>query len=153
MDKHPKIDRRVNRDRRKNPTPAFTFRRKGLSRSTIRRKSDRETSHYVDLYSMRSILAVFAVLSLSILDAIFTLILVSKGKAREANPLMDFFLQMGPIPFMAAKYVITSICLIWFLIHKNFYVFGRRGSVKYIFISFLFLYISLIIYEIILVYI
>jgi len=152
MDESPKIERRVDPDRRKKPTTAFTLRRKKLSRAKIRRKSDREGSHYVDLYSMRAITAVFSVLTLSILDAILTLILVGKGKAREANPLMDFFLQRGLIPFMAIKYTVTSICLVWFIIHKNFHIFGKQWSVKAIFVIFLIVYISLIIYEIFLIY-
>ena len=151
MDQPPKKDRRINPDRRKKPTNAFTIKTNGLSRKLIRRKEDREKSHYVDLYSLRSILAVFSVLALSVADAILTLILVSKGKAKEANPFMDFFLQQGPIPFLAVKYFVTGACLIWFLIHKDYFIFKKRGSVKTIFVIFLFLYLILIFYEIYLI--
>jgi len=151
MNQPPKTDRRIKPDRRKKPTHAFTLRKNGLSRKFIRRKQDREKSHYVDLYSLRSILAVFSVLALSVADAILTLLLVGKGKAKEANPLMDFFLQLGPIPFLAVKYFVTCACLIWFLIHKDYFIFGRRGSVKTIFVIFLFLYLVLIFYEIYLI--
>jgi hypothetical protein len=36
-------------------------------------------------------------------DALLTIILVERGIAKEANPLMAFFLNMGPAAFIFAK--------------------------------------------------
>ena len=120
MNEPPKKDRRVHPDRRKKPTTPFTLRKNGLSRKTIRRKADRQKSHYVDRYSLRSILAVFAVLSLSVLDAVLTLILVGKGKAKEANPLMDWMIRRGTGYFIAVKFCTALVGFMMLAVHRFF---------------------------------
>ncbi len=150
MPEFPVQDRRIKKDRRRNPTSPLSSHSLFGSRKKIRRKEDRKVHFYVDRYSFRSILAVNAALILSVADAIFTLRLVSVG-AKELNPVMSFFLQFGSIPFLLTKYLLTGSCLIWFLIHKNFYLFRSQISVKSILISVPILYTILIIYELVLI--
>lgn len=150
MPEFPHPDRRTQKDRRTKQTSPLSRRSLFGARTNTRRKEDRHVHFYVDRYSLRSILAVHFALILSIADAIFTLKLVGMG-AQEINPVMNFFLQFGPLPFLMVKYVLTGSCLIWFLIHKNYYLFGGRISVKYILILVPILYTILIIYELTLV--
>lgn len=83
-----------------------------------RRRRDRLTYGYADRYDVPLVLTLVTALLLSIADAFFTLQLVARG-AREVNPLMNFFLQMGPTPFLLSKYLITGASLLFFLAHKH----------------------------------
>jgi len=103
----------------------------------------------MDRYSLRSVLVVVFTVVLSIIDAALTLELVSHG-AKELNPVMNFFLSYGPYPFLVVKYLITGVCLVVFLIHKNYSVFGGRVSVKNLLIIVLVTYVVLIGYELVL---
>lgn len=107
-------------DRRKCPTPIisrYTF--YGGRRKSIRRKRDKKTIIYVDLYSTRLMMAVLSLLLLSCLDAYLTLELIAKGHVVEANPIMAFFLDYGTTPFTVVKFVITACCLIILCLFKN----------------------------------
>jgi len=55
------------------------------------------------------------ILLLSVLDAGLTLFLVEHGSS-ELNPVMDYFLQQGPVVFMLAKYVFTSVAVVIFVL-------------------------------------
>lgn len=48
-------------------------------------------------------------LFLNLIDAVLTLALVDLGLAVEANPIMDYFLQVGPLAFMLAKLALVSL--------------------------------------------
>lgn len=107
-------------DRRKCPTPIisrYTF--YGGRRRSIRRKEEKKTFIYVDLYSTRLLVAVASLLILSCLDAYLTLELISRGHVVEANPIMAFFLDYGPTPFTVVKFMITAVCLIILCLFKN----------------------------------
>lgn len=81
------------------------------------------------------------------LDARITLVLLSSG-ATEANPFMALALKLGPTWFLIIKYVVTGVCLLALLVHKNFYVFQYKINVKAIIFTILFGYGFLVIYEI-----
>ena len=53
---------------------------------------------------------------LNVVDAFSTLYLVSNGYAKELNPLMDLWLQMGPWHFLFVKLFLTSLGIgfLWF---------------------------------------
>lgn len=149
MQNLPQADRRTQSDRRDRPTSPLTSTSLLGSRSYLRRADDRKAASYVDRYGARSVLTTLLIILLSVVDATLTLRLVSLG-AKEVNPVMDFFLGFGAVPFLAAKYVLTGICLVWFLIHKNFTIWGGRVKVKYILLSLLMMYGILIGYELLL---
>jgi len=69
----------------------------------------------------------------------------------EYNPLLQDFLQFGPVPFVVAKYVLTAISLTWLLIHKNYRMFKGRITGKALFLFVPFGYTVLLLYEIALV--
>ncbi|MFQ5771126.1 MAG: DUF5658 family protein, partial [bacterium] len=119
---HP--DRRTTQDRRSKPTSPLSPSSLFGARAFIRRQEDRVKQRYVDRYSLRAVSAILLTIILSIADATFTLKLVSMG-AKEINPLMDFFLKFGPLPFLFFKYIINGTCLIWLLINKNYTILGK----------------------------
>jgi hypothetical protein len=146
MEKLPFPDRRRQPDRRDRPTQPLTLKSIIGRRKHVRRKEDRLNNPYVDIYSLRSVLTVVCIILLSISDAFFTLELVSLG-ARELNPVMHFFLTFGPMPFLIAKFLLTVVGVVVFLVHKNRLIFAGQVSVKAILLAVLSLYLMLLLYE------
>jgi len=58
-------------------------------------------------------------------DAFFTMLWLDRG-GEEANPVMDFFLDIGPWAFLVQKCVVVGVWLVVLLVHKNFR-FARIG--------------------------
>ena len=112
-------DRRRLPDRRRRPTRLWSrFTLSGGRRHGSRR--DGERSLYVDAYPRTLLVVLVAILSLSCLDAFFTLYIVTLEGGSEANPFMDFALRLGVFPFMVSKIVLTSAGLLVLCLHKNF---------------------------------
>jgi len=109
-------DRRSN-DRRNRPTTPWKDLFSPLRRSRGRRRADRVG--YVDRYSKRDVGLLFAIFLLNIADAFMTMRWLHRG-GREANPVMDFFLDIGPVAFLAQKCLVVGFWLILLLVHKNF---------------------------------
>jgi len=79
--------------------------------------------------------------SICMLDLVTTLYWVSQGQAREGNPIMAFFLDQGPTPFIAAKIATFAPALAvaeWYrprnpkLIHR---------LLRWVIVAYLFIYI------------
>lgn len=139
-------ERRSGKDRRAKPTSPFTWSSLRGSRRNARRAEDREKHRFVDVYSPAFLLAIAVILSLCVLDALFTLELISRG-AQELNPVMAFFLQFGYLPFLLVKYILTASGLMTLLVLKNCTVWGGWISVKAVLLTIPFLYVILIAYE------
>ena len=135
-------------DRRNRPTNPLSRDSLFGRRSQIRRESDRDLHYYVDRYEPTSALLFITVIVLSTLDALFTLRLVGSG-GREINPVMDFFLDWGPLPFLFVKYLLSGGALLFVLIHKEYYL--RLGKLRLksrnLLLIVLALYLALITYE------
>jgi hypothetical protein len=141
---NPELRRR--NDRRTSPTSPVSWSSLSGSRRRIRRKEDRANHFYVDRYDPATVLAFLCTLLLSVADAFLTLKLVHAG-ATELNPVMDFYLRAGPLPFLMAKYLLTASCLILLLVHKNCRVLAGRITTSNILFTMPFLYGLLIAYE------
>jgi len=139
-------ERRSGIDRRTRTTSPLSSRSLFGSRRRVRRKEDREIHYYVDRYDLTSVLAFLCTLLLSVADTFLTLLLVDAG-ASELNPVMDFYLKAGPIPFLMAKHLLTSSCLILFLVHKNYQLLSGRITPWNILVVVPFLYALLVAYE------
>ncbi len=135
-------------DRRIRPTKPLSLDSLFGRRREIRRESDRDRHYYVDRYESTSTLLFITLIVLSTLDALFTLRLVGSG-GREINPVMDFFLEWGPLPFLLVKYLLSGGALLFVLIHKEYYLrVGRfRMQARNLFLIILALYLTLISYE------
>ena len=95
-------------------------------RERLRREEDRDKIFFFDRYPPKLFAAIAAILMLSIFDALLTLILIHKGSS-ELNPVMAYFLEHGMLPFIIAKYVLTSMGVVILLIFKN--IFLRRAKI------------------------
>lgn len=73
----------------------------------------------MDRYSKQDVGLLFAIFLLNIADAFMTMRWLHRG-GREANPVMDFFLDLGPVAFLAQKCLVVGFWLILLLVHKNF---------------------------------
>jgi hypothetical protein len=80
-------------------------------RRSIRRAADRRKIVALDQYSPSLLFGILSVLSLSLLDALLTLILVSRG-AHELNPIMAYYLSHGTLAFLLVKYGLTALAVI-----------------------------------------
>lgn len=111
--------RRTAPDRREKPTPILSRYTIVGRRKDVRRDEDRRRHVYVDQYSLRFFLLLMAILLLGTADAFLTLHHVHVNNAEELNPIMDFFLGIGPRIFFNVKYVLTALCLTVLCLHKN----------------------------------
>jgi hypothetical protein len=131
----PDVDRR-DADRRERPTRPWIGTLGPLRRIHGRRDADR--AGYVDRYSRRDVALILAVFVMNVGDAFFTMLWLGRG-GEEANPIMDFFLDIGPWAFLVQKCVVVGIWLVVLLVHKNFR-FARIG-----------LYVSLVAYAVLMI--
>ena len=117
-----RVERRSGGDRRAKRFGDFRWFLKTGRRRQVRRQSDRTKLYPLDYYSPKLFYMLVAVLFLSIVDALLTLWLIDNG-AVEANPVMAYYLNLGPGVFMAAKYFITAAAVV--LVVMLNYVFIR----------------------------
>lgn len=118
--RHPK-EKRSGSDRRKIGLPQLKYLLFGGRRERQRRASDKQQFVLCDRYSPRIFAAIIVILSLSVLDALFTLFLIEQGSS-ELNPVMALSLKGGPFIFFAVKYSLTSMAVVIFLIFKNTHI-------------------------------
>ena len=112
------INKRSGKDRRaKN---GFNFRSLlfGGCRETIRRREDTKKKFYFDRYSPGLFFTIVSILFLCVIDALLTLFLSAQGNYK-INPVMAYFLDIGPYAFFISKYLLTIIPTIFLLIFSN----------------------------------
>jgi hypothetical protein len=143
-------DRRSGKDRRAAPTSPFTLKSLFGARTSSRRKEDFTRYYFFDRYSPFFVILLIVTLLLSLFDAFLTLRLMD-GNFRELNPVMEYFINLGPSPFLLVKWLLTVFGLLTLLILKNFYLWGGKIKAETILVVIPFLYLVLITYEIVLV--
>jgi hypothetical protein len=113
-------EKRSQPDRRKNKLSmrSLLF---GGRRETLRRYEDRQNFFYVDRYRQSLFGVIVLILFLSVIDAILTLFLINHG-AIEINPIMAFYLEVGPYTFLFVKYALTSVGLVVLVIFRNIFL-------------------------------
>ena len=112
---------RSGEDRRSSRGINFRSLGFGGRREQIRRKEDMRRYFHVDRYSSSIFAVIILILFLSVVDALLTLYLIGKG-AFEVNPIMAYYLKIGPYSFLAVKYALTSIGVFIFLFLRNIYL-------------------------------
>jgi hypothetical protein len=126
-------------DRRSRPTSVWDSLR-GLRGRQYARRSDEGENTYVDVYQPRDVAMLMSILVLNVLDAFYTLRWLQIG-GREANPLMNWLLELGDAAFLIQKCVVVGLWLIVLTVHKNFRI-ARMGLW-----SLLILYSALLLYH------
>jgi hypothetical protein len=106
----------------------------GGRRVDYRRHADRQRMLYVDWYQQSLFGTIVLILLLSVMDALLTIVLINHG-ATEINPIMAFYLEMGPYPFLFVKYGLTCTGLLILVLCKNFFLKSIRvhaGALLYL---------------------
>ncbi len=106
-------------DRRKRPTPMisrYTF--FGGRRVGARRQGETEGS-YVDVYSPRLVWLLLFFFALTVIDSVSTLVYLGKG-GRELNPIAQMMIDQGNTFFVLGKGLLSGLCLLFVMLHKNF---------------------------------
>ena len=130
--------------RRQNINTIFYSLYKGR-RSQARRDRDSAQDFYTDIYERWVGMIVISISCLSAVDAFFTLKILDRGGI-EVNPVMASLLEIDTTTFVIGKIMITSVCLLFALVHINFNVLKiipMRYSLATIFV----LYVCLMGYE------
>jgi hypothetical protein len=142
---------RVGGDRRRRVLPPLRYLFAGGRRRAVRRLEDSRRIVLLDRYSPKLFAAILGILCLSLLDAVLTLYLVEHGST-ELNPVMDYFLRKGPLIFTVAKYVLTCIAVIIFLVLANSVVPRSNFRAKKLFPYALLAFGVVIVWELILIF-
>lgn len=138
-------ERRNVVDRRRRTTPAISrYSLFGGRRSSVRRGTDAQ-SVYVDRIPAGILTLILVVFGLHVLDAFFTLFHISRGGS-ELNPLMDYFLQVGPTTFLITKLSLAATGLLFLGIHFR-WPFVRHGLA-----ALLVLYAGVLCYHLVLIW-
>lgn len=145
------VERRTKTDRRKKGSISIRSLLFGGRREIIRRHEDKNNLFYVDRYSQLHFVAIVLILSLSVADAVLTIVLINHG-AHEVNPVMAYCLDVGPYAFLSVKYLLTSAGLIVLLMLRNIFVKPLRIYTGSLFFYFLVAFISIVSWQIFLFY-
>jgi hypothetical protein len=141
--------RRCN-DRRSNQRERLKYLLFNGRREGIRREEDRSKVFFFDRYNPKLFAAITAILMLSIFDALLTLILIDNGSS-ELNPVMAYFLQHGLLPFIIAKYLLTSVGVVILLIFKNVFLAGAKIYTHSLFPAVIVAFLAVIAWELFLI--
>ena len=138
------MERRRFEDRRKEPTPfrsVYTFFGR---RRWFRRKSDQEKGGSLDRYSPTIFFLIISILTLNILDSLFTMIILDLG-GRELNPVVRSVMALHGDHFWIYKFIMVSGSLVLLCLHRGFKFF--RGII----IAISTLYLIIVLYQIFLI--
>ena len=141
------LDRRSGKDRRGGKRFQFVKQLITGQRANARRSSDQSRVVYFDRYGPNLFRLIIAILVLSVADAILTVNLIGLG-AIEINPLMDYYLKLGPHTFLAVKYVLTSLSIFILVIYSNSTLKNGRFPIRSVFPWIITAMVSVVVWEI-----
>ena len=98
----------------------------------MRRRIDLNRIFYLDRYGNTVFSLIVMILSFSLLDAYLTLLLINHG-AIELNPLMAFYLKVGPTTFVTVKYTMTSLSIFVLLVYSHNSIKGLNKNTRSMF--------------------
>jgi hypothetical protein len=147
----PYNDKRRGIDRRTNNKARLKYLLFNGRRERFRRDEDKGKAFIFDRYNQKLFFAITAILILSILDAVLTLVVIQRG-ASELNPVMAYFLEHGTPTFIVAKYVLTSIGVLILLIFKNVFLTKLKIYTHSLFPCVIFVFIIVIAWELFIIY-
>jgi hypothetical protein len=136
-----RLNKRTNKDRRKQPTPGLSRYTFFGRRNTIRRKLEQQRGGYVDRYSSSLFFFLVAIIGLNVLDALFTMMILDL-KGWEANPVVRSVIGLYGTRFWIWKFSIVSVSLTLLCLHSSFTL------VREIIIAVSCLYVAVVAYQI-----
>ena len=126
---------------------------KGLNRARARFGARSRPARFLvralsrERFPISACLLVFTLISLTLADGIFTLLLLDHH-FEEANPAMRLLLRRGPIAFVVGKYALTVVGLPILLIFRRRRLFLPWLRVEHILPTLVAFYVVLLIYQI-----
>jgi hypothetical protein len=144
------LDRRSGKDRRNRSTFDVIKPLISGNRELARRSNDRNRIVYFDRYSLSSLWFIITILILSVLDAFLTVILIRSG-AVELNPVMAYYLNIGPQTFMIVKYALTSLSVFILLVYGSVALRGGLIKIRSFFPLIITAFASVVVWEIYLI--
>ena len=145
------IEKRAGKDRRKTGTPRLRFFLRGGRRETNRRQADKNKVFCFDRYSQSLFGAIVLILFLSVADALLTLLLTGHG-AIEINPVMAYYLNIGPYTFLTVKYLLTCLAVVILLLCQNIFLRTLKIHTRSFFYVIIAAFISVILWQFYLIY-
>ena len=113
------FDKRIEKDRRRQPTPGLSRYTFFGRRRTSRRKSDQLKGGYIDRYSSTLFFFLITIIGLNVLDALFTMMILDL-KGWEANPVVNSVITLYGTKFWIWKFFIVSVSLALLCLHSRF---------------------------------
>ena len=144
-------DRRSGNDRRKSGTVSLRSFLRGGRRENFRRQEDKNSFFYVDRYSQSQFGAIIVILFLCVADALLTLLLTSHG-AVEINPIMAYYLNVGPYAFLAVKYFLTCLAIFIILLCQNIFLRTIKIYTRSLFYVIIAVFMTVVIWQFYLIY-
>ncbi len=132
-------------DRRRKPTPVFSWYSLFGRRRSNRRRTDSRVNYYVDLYNARLLAMLLLIVALSLIDAMCTHHIIARGGS-EWNPIMRVLLDVSDHAFFSYKFVMTAMGVIILCLHKNFRLVRHLISLILLF------YVLLMFYQVTILY-
>ena len=145
------MERRSGQDRRKKGMPSLRFFFVGGRREDMRRQEDKNKLFCVDRYSQSIFGAILVILFLSVADALLTLLLMGHG-AIEVNPIMAYYLNIGPYTFLTVKYLLTCLAVLLLLMCQNIFLRTIKIYTRSLFYVIIAAFISVILWQFYLIY-
>jgi len=118
------LERRRIEDRRKEPTPSWSFYTFFGRRRRLRRKSEQEKAGYLDRISPIVFFLIVLILALNILDSLFTMMILDLGGG-EFNPIVRSVMTLHGDKFWIWKFLMASGSLVLLFLHRGFKPFRR----------------------------
>ena len=143
-------EKRSGNERRVRKLPMLKYLFLPGRRLKTRRHEDSSKFFFFDRYSSKLFAAIVFILFLSVLDALLTLYLIEHGFL-EINPVMAYFLELGPFAFMGAKYFLTSMGVVILLIYKNVFISKPNFHAELLFSYVIIAFSTVILWELYLV--
>lgn len=113
------LERRILKDRRKQPTLALSRYAVKGQRGSLRRKKDQQRGGYVDRYSSGLFILIILIVGLNVIDALLTMKILEDG-GREMNPIVRSVIQVYGNKFWIWKFGVVSVPLVLLCLHSKF---------------------------------
>ena len=141
------IERRSGKDRRLLDVPWYQQLFTRGNRIGVRREDDRRRPVCLDRYGKSLFVVIMAIVGLSLLDGLLTLILVAEHGAQEMNPILAVYLDIGTKTFLFVKYMLTVASIFILLLYKEA-IAQRFRSGRFSFIMVALVFGSVIVWEV-----
>jgi len=143
-------ERRSGTDRRTSDRLKIGSWYRGGKRELIRRRTERSTIFIADRYSQSLFGAIILILFFSVLDALLTLFLIGHG-ATELNPIMAYYINVGPYAFLFVKYLLTSVAVVILLVCQHAFLRIMRIHARGLFYVIIAVFMSIVLWELFLI--